>query len=102
MVNLPRSILSLSLLNRYTQRFFSELQNYLYDFQEFQEFFYLARQTAADLIIEHRGGGSATKMDVVINRPVVIVPGNSFSTDAFEANLGNTHPACIERTRTHA
>ena len=30
-----------------------------------------------------------TRMDVLINRPVVIVPGNSFSTDAFEANLGN-------------
>jgi hypothetical protein len=123
----------------YTQRFFSELQNYIGDFQEFQEFFHLARQTAAELIIEyvislihpqsplspitiapplppphphpssssalwwnalmcaqtirvsacrHHDTASVTRMDILIDRPVVIIPENSFSTYAFEANLG--------------
>lgn len=79
----------------YTHRFISQLSEYVAHFQEIQQFFHLARQTATDFIAELEAAAVFTKLNVFIDHPVLVLPENSFSNEIFIANLG-----CMTITNT--
>ena len=71
----------------YTHRFWAKLKQYISQFQELQEFMYLARKTAQEFI-ELEDSAAYTKLTISIDRPVLTIPQNSFSNNILVANLG--------------
>ena len=73
----------------YTRRFFAELSAYISQFQETRNIIARMREAAAGMIASMKSQ-THVELDIRIDRPLVIIPRNSFSDTVLEADLGLT------------
>eukprot|EP00050_Salpingoeca_kvevrii_P000824 m.156882 g.156882 ORF g.156882 m.156882 type:complete len:3776 (-) comp10222_c0_seq1:35-11362(-) len=75
----------------HTNRFVTQLSQYIAQLQQMRAIISRVRRAAAGIIAKARQSEGFFKLDITIERPVLIIPRNSFSEQFIQAEIGHMH-----------